>query len=74
VQRAGDQVASVVGARRDEVIFTSGATESNNLAIRGLMQAGLDAGRRHVITTSVEHKAVLEPCEQLEQAGFKAEQ
>jgi cysteine desulfurase len=69
VQRARDQVAAVVGAQRDEVVFTSGATESNNLAILGL-RAEADAGRSHVITTRIEHKAVLEPCDLLERSGF----
>lgn len=73
VQKARDQVASVVGAQRDEVIFTSGATESNNLAILGLRQAGDESGRRHIITTQIEHKAVLEPCEALEAEGFEIE-
>lgn len=71
VQRARDQVAAVVDARRDEVIFTSGATESNNLALLGLRAAAEAAGRRHLITTQIEHKAVLEPCERLERAGFE---
>ena len=70
VQRARDQVAAVVGAKRDEVIFTSGATESNNLGILGLRAAAQAAGRRHIVTTRIEHKAVLEPCEALERAGF----
>jgi cysteine sulfinate desulfinase/cysteine desulfurase-like protein len=63
--------AAVVGARRDEVIFTSGTTESNNLALLGLRDAAEQQGRRHVITTSIEHKAVLEPMERLEAAGFE---
>lgn len=71
VQKARDQVAAVVGAKRDEVIFTSGATESNNLAILGLMGAGCELGRRHIITTGIEHKAVLEPCSLLEKQGFE---
>lgn len=70
VQRARDQVAALVGAKRDEVIFTSGATESNNLAILGLRAAAEEAGRRHIITTQIEHKAVLEPCDVLERVGF----
>lgn len=74
VQRARDQVAGLAAARRDEVIFTSGATESNNLALLGLREAGLAAGRRHVITTSIEHKAVLEPMLMLERAGFEVTQ
>lgn len=71
VQRARDQVAAVVGAKRDEVIFTSGATESNNLAILGLRAAAEEAGQRHIITTQIEHKAVLEPCDVLERVGFE---
>ena len=71
VQKARDQVAAVVAARRDEVIFTSGATESNNLAIIGLRAAGLEQGKRHIITTAIEHKAVLEPCAALEADGFR---
>jgi cysteine desulfurase len=70
VQKARDQVASVVAARREEVLFTSGATESNNLAILGLRNAAQDAGRRHIITTVIEHKAVLEPFAALEREGF----
>lgn len=71
VQRARYQIAGVVGATRDEVIFTSGATESNNIAILGLAEAGLDSGRTHVITSAIEHKAVLEPFEALERRGFE---
>ncbi|AGA91421.1 cysteine desulfurase DndA [Thioflavicoccus mobilis 8321] len=73
VQRARDQVASVVGAQRDEVVFTSGATESNNLALLGLRRTGEDSGRRHILTTSIEHKAVLEPCEIFADSGFEVE-
>ena len=71
VQKARDQVAAVVAAQRDEVIFTSGATESNNLAILGLRAAGVEQGRRHDLTTAIEHKAVLEPCAALEPDGFE---
>ncbi len=71
VQRARDQVAAVVGAKRDEVIFTSGATESNNLAILGLTAHGVATGRKHLITTQIEHKAVLEPMEELGRRGFE---
>lgn len=71
VQKARDQVAAVVNAKRDEVIFTSGATESNNLAIIGLRQAALQQNKRHIITTAIEHKAVLEPCAALEAEGFE---
>lgn len=71
VQKARDQVAAVVSAKRDEVIFTSGATESNNLAILGLRVAGEQQGKKHIITTAIEHKAVLETCDALEKAGFE---
>lgn len=70
VEHARGQVAEVVKARRDEVVFTSGATESNNLAILGLAEEGIRSGRRHLITTAIEHKAVLEPCEEMARLGF----
>lgn len=70
VERARDQVAAVVGARPDEIVFTSGATESNNLAILGLAPFGETSGRRHVVSTEIEHKAVLEPLEALAARGF----
>jgi cysteine desulfurase len=70
VERARDCVAAVVSAARGDVFFTSGATESNNLAILGLCEHGRDAGRTHVITTRIEHHAVLEPVIELERRGF----
>ncbi|MDF1659340.1 MAG: cysteine desulfurase DndA [Verrucomicrobiales bacterium] len=70
VQKARDQVAEVVAAKREEVVFTSGATESNNLAILGLEEYGRSNSRMHVIATAIEHKAVLEPIEELEARGF----
>lgn len=73
VEHARMLVGKVVGARPDEVIFTSGATESNNLAILGLCEAGEKSRRRHVITTAIEHKAVLEPFEELARRGFEVE-
>lgn len=71
VQLARDQVAAVASARRDEVIFTSGATESNNMAILGLAAHGESTNRKHVISTRIEHKAVVEPIEELEKRGFE---
>lgn len=71
VQAARDQVASVVNAKQDEVLFTSGATESNNIAILGLAEYGRQQGRTHIISTEVEHKAVLEPLEALRGWGFE---
>ena len=69
VETARAQVAALIGAEPDEITFTSGATESNNLAIFGVARANADRGR-HVITTRIEHKAVLDPCKRLEREGF----
>jgi len=70
VERAREQVAELIGAHPVEIIFTSGATESNNLAIKGL--ARRREGRdRHVITSAIEHKAVLDVCGRLEGDGFE---
>ncbi|HEX8181385.1 MAG TPA: cysteine desulfurase DndA [Pyrinomonadaceae bacterium] len=71
VQRAREQVAAVVKAKPDEVIFTSGATESNNIALLGLAEHGEKTGRKHLISTTIEHKAVLEPLEFLARHGFE---
>lgn len=71
VQKARDQLAEVCAAKRDEVLFTSGATESNNLAIMGLIEAGRRQGKTHIVSNSIEHKAVLEPLEWMETQGFK---
>ena len=73
VNRAREEVASVVAARSDEILFTSGATESNNLAILGLERALREAGRTHVLSSRIEHKAVLEPIELLRARGFDVE-
>lgn len=70
VDRARAAVARIAGARPDEVIFTSGATEANNIALLGLREHGMATGRRHIVTTAIEHKAVLEPVEALERQGF----
>lgn len=73
VEHARGLVAEVAKARRDEVVFTSGATESNNLAILGLAEEGIRSGRRHLITTAIEHKAVLEPFEEMARLGFEVQ-
>jgi cysteine desulfurase len=70
-QRARAQVAAVAGASTDEVTFTSGATESDNLALLGLAAHGEKAGRRHLVTTAIEHRAVLEPLAALAARGFE---
>lgn len=71
IEIARADVAEVVKADKDEVIFTSGATESNNLALLGLEAHGTQSGKRHIISTAIEHKAVLEPLEVLSRRGFK---
>ena len=71
VETAREQIASVVDADKSEVIFTSGATESNNIAILGLREFGNSKQKKHIITTTVEHKAVLEPIEELVAQGFE---
>ena len=63
----------MLGVRPEEVIFTSGATESNNLALLGLVDYGLESGRRHVLSMAIEHKAVLEPLERMVRLGFEVE-
>ncbi len=71
VQKAREQIANVIDAEKDEIIFTSGATESNNLAILGLADFGIESGKKHIISTQIEHKAVLEPLQILKQKGFE---
>lgn len=70
VEQAREQVASLIGARFRDVVFTSGATESNNLAIKGIAGRA-PAGRRHIVTIATEHRAVLDPCRALERDGFR---
>jgi cysteine desulfurase len=70
VEVARRQIAKLVGARRVEIYFTSGATESDNLAIKGIAEARCERGR-HLITTAIEHKAVLDTCQRLEREGFE---
>ncbi len=68
VTDARKQVARLIGAGEKEVVFTSGATESNNLALKGTFEA-LGATRKHIITVATEHKAVLDTCQHLEALG-----
>merc|ERR1712086_453384 len=69
-EEARKNVADVIGATEKEIIFTSGATESNNMAIRGIANFYKSGGKMHVITTQTEHKCVLDSCRQLQQNGF----
>lgn len=70
VENARQQVAALIGANVDEIVFTSGATESNNCAIKGVAEAYRARGR-HIITQGAEHKAVLDPCKRLAGQGFE---
>ncbi len=70
VDQAREQVASLIGASAKDIVFTSGATESNNLALKGV--AGMYRQRgNHFITAKTEHKAILDPCKRLERDGFQ---
>jgi cysteine desulfurase len=69
VDRAREQVATLIGAQPEEIFFTSGATESDNLAIKGIAHAYGEQGH-HIITQSTEHRAVLDSCRALEKEGF----
>lgn len=71
VAKARKQIASMVNARPEEVVFTSGATESNNLAILGTAEYGQNLGKRHIISTAIEHSAVLQPLQHLANKGFE---
>jgi cysteine desulfurase len=70
VHTAREQVAALINAQPEEIIFTSGATESDNLALKGIAWAYRNKGQ-HIITTTTEHKAVLDTCKALEQQGFE---
>lgn len=71
VEDARSQVANLLGVETDEVFFTSGSTESNNIAIQGLMDYAIENNKKHIITSTIEHKAVLETVKNLEKHGFK---
>ncbi|HEY9654103.1 MAG TPA: aminotransferase class V-fold PLP-dependent enzyme, partial [Crinalium sp.] len=70
VQQARETVATAIGATPEEIVFTSGATEANNLAIKGIAEAYLSKGR-HIVTIATEHSAVLDPCRYLQTLGFE---
>jgi cysteine desulfurase len=70
VDKAREQVAKLIGATAKEIIFTSGATESNNLAIKGIAEMYKERGN-HIITQVTEHKAVLDTCKRLEKYGYR---
>jgi cysteine desulfurase len=70
VDKARKQIADLIGATSKEIIFTSGATESNNLAIKGVAEMYAEKGN-HIITAATEHKAVLDTCKKLEKSGYR---
>ena len=70
VEMAREQIAKLIGATAKEIIFTSGATESNNLAIKGIAEMYRERGN-HIITQVTEHKAVLDTCKRLEKYGYR---
>ena len=71
VESARKQVASLLETKSDEVFFTSGATESNNIAIQGIEEYANKSGKKHIITTAIEHKAVLETVKAMSRRGFQ---
>jgi len=73
VEKARKQIQHVLNQQHGRIIFTSGATESNNLVILGLEQFGQRTKRTHIVSTAIEHKAVLEPLERLAKQGFEIE-
>jgi cysteine desulfurase len=70
IEDARERLASFLGAKAEEIIFTSGGTESNNFAVGGVAYAQAKKGN-HIITTAIEHHAIIEPCKLLEKRGFK---
>lgn len=70
IEEAREHISMLLGCSPEELIFTSGGTESNNTLIKGIALTGKDKGR-HIITTNIEHHAVLEPCRFLEKNGFR---
>lgn len=70
VDEAREQVANIINARSGEIVFTSGATESNNLALLGTARMLRNGKRARIVTSAIEHKAVLLPCEKLKDEGF----
>jgi len=70
VKQAREIIANAINAAPEEIIFTSGATEANNLAIKGVAEAYFSQGQ-HIVTVATEHRAVLDPCQYLESLGFE---
>src|SRR5436190_19693805 len=73
VEKARKQIADLIGANAKEIVFTSGATESDNLAIKGAAAMYREKGN-HIITAVTEHRAVLDTCKRLAKAGYRGTQ
>ena len=71
IENARQEVASLINALPDEIIWTSGATEANNLAILGLSRFKATDSKRQIISSFAEHKSVIEPCKQMEKEGLE---
>lgn len=70
IEKARSQVANLIGSKNNEIIFTSGGTESNNMALKGIASAQPSRGN-HIVTSQIEHPAIIEVCRWLEQQGFR---
>lgn len=73
VTHAREQLAQMLDVKKDEIFFTSGSTESDNIAIQGMKEYGITHNKKHIITSSIEHHAVLNTCKHLEKEGFKVD-
>ena len=71
IEKARKQVATLIGAEPNEILFTSGGTESNNTILDGVLTSSGDSDPEHIITSSIEHEAVLQPCKEFENVGIK---
>ncbi len=71
VENSRQCVANLLGIKKDEIFFTSGATESDNISIFGLREFAEKTNKKHIVTTAIEHKAILEPLNELEKHGFE---
>lgn len=73
VEKGRQHIAALLAIEPNEVIFTSGATESDNMSTLGMAAYGIDEGKKHIITTAIEHKAILEPLKHLAKQGFEVD-